>query len=126
MSNPLFRRKTVQQVIGEAESGGEERLRRSLSAVDLTMIGIGAIIGAGIFAITGSAAATKAGPAIVLSFVLSALGCACAGLCYAEMAAMIPVAGFVPVHSSLRNDRPCEAARCASACASVRESARRP
>jgi APA family basic amino acid/polyamine antiporter len=93
VSNPLFRRKTVQQVISEAESGGEERLRRSLSAVDLTMIGIGAIIGAGIFAITGSAAATKAGPAIVLSFVLSALGCACAGLCYAEMAAMIPVAG---------------------------------
>jgi len=89
----LFRRKTVQQVMGEADSHGEERLHRSLSAMDLTMIGIGAIIGAGIFAITGSAAATKAGPAIVLSFVLSALGCACAGLCYAEMAAMIPVAG---------------------------------
>jgi len=87
-----LRRKTVQQVLTEAESG-HGRLRRSLSAVDLTLIGIGAIIGAGIFAITGSAAATKAGPAIVLSFVLSALGCACAGLCYAEMAAMIPVAG---------------------------------
>ncbi|HNN96060.1 MAG TPA: amino acid permease [Pseudomonadota bacterium] len=93
MDSSLFRRKTVQQVLGEAESGGEGRLHRSLSALDLTMIGIGAIIGAGIFAITGSAAATKAGPAIVLSFVLSALGCACAGLCYAEMAAMIPVAG---------------------------------
>ena len=92
MSSSLFRRKTVSQVISEAESG-HGRLQRSLSALDLTMIGIGAIIGAGIFAITGSAAATKAGPAIVLSFVLSAMGCACAGLCYAEMAAMIPVAG---------------------------------
>ena len=92
MHTGLFRRKTVQQVLAEADSG-QDRLHRSLSAFDLTMIGIGAIIGAGIFAITGSAAATKAGPAIVLSFVLSALGCACAGLCYAEMAAMIPVAG---------------------------------
>lgn len=92
MASPLFRRKTVKQVLAEAESG-QGRLRRSLSALDLTLIGIGAIIGAGIFTITGPAAATKAGPAIMLSFVLSALGCACAGLCYAEMAAMIPVAG---------------------------------
>lgn len=86
------RRKSIQQVLSEAESGGQ-RLRRSLSAFDLTIIGIGAIIGAGIFAITGKAAAVNAGPAITLSFVLSALACACAGLCYAEMAAMIPVAG---------------------------------
>ncbi len=92
MASPLFRRKTVSQVLSEAESR-QTHLSRSLSALDLTMIGIGAIIGAGIFTITGPAAATKAGPAIMLSFVLSALGCAFAGLCYAEMAAMIPVAG---------------------------------
>jgi len=78
--------------MAESESSAS-RLKRSLSAFDLTMIGIGAIIGAGIFALSGNAAATKAGPAVVLSFVLSGIGCAFAGLCYAEMAAMIPVAG---------------------------------
>jgi APA family basic amino acid/polyamine antiporter len=88
----LFRTKSINKVIAESETGGS-RLQRSLSAFDLTMIGIGAIIGAGIFALTGNAAATKAGPAVVLSFVLSGIGCAFAGLCYAEMAAMIPVAG---------------------------------
>ncbi|MFO0574058.1 MAG: amino acid permease [Polyangia bacterium] len=92
MVSSLFRRKTVDQVLSEAESGGS-RLARSLSAFDLTMIGVGAIIGAGIFALTGNAAANKAGPAIMISFILSGLGCAFAGLCYAEMAAMIPVAG---------------------------------
>jgi len=89
----LFRTKSIGAIVGDSEEGGGHRLHRSLSAFDLTMIGIGAIIGAGIFAMTGNAAATKAGPAVVLSFVLSGLGCAFAGLCYAEMAAMIPVAG---------------------------------
>lgn len=98
MSSPLFRRKPAEHVIAEAENG-KTKLQRSLSAFDLTMIGIGAIIGAGIFAITGSAAATKAGPAIVLSFVVGATGCAFAGLCYAEMAAMIPVAGSAYTYS---------------------------
>ncbi len=92
MPTQLFRTKSINKVIAESETGGS-RLQRSLSAFDLTMIGIGAIIGAGIFALTGNAAATKAGPAVVLSFVLSGVGCAFAGLCYAEMAAMIPVAG---------------------------------
>lgn len=92
MATPLFRTKSINQVMSESEGSGS-RLKKSLSAFDLTMIGIGAIIGAGIFALTGNAAATKAGPAVVLSFVLSGLGCAFAGLCYAEMAAMIPVAG---------------------------------
>ena len=92
MATPLFRTKSISQVMAESESSAS-RLKRSLSAFDLTMIGIGAIIGAGIFALTGNAAATKAGPAVVLSFVLSGIGCAFAGLCYAEMAAMIPVAG---------------------------------
>ncbi len=79
MATPLFRTKSINQVMSESEGSGS-RLKKSLSAFDLTMIGIGAIIGAGIFALTGNAAATKAGPAVVLSFVLSGLGCAFAGL----------------------------------------------
>lgn len=93
MVSSLFRRKSVDHVLAEAEKGGGTKLARSLSAFDLTMIGVGAIIGAGIFALTGNAAANKAGPAIMISFILSGMGCAFAGLCYAEMAAMIPVAG---------------------------------
>src|SRR5580658_9420461 len=68
-------------------------LRRSLSALSLVSLGIGDIIGAGIFVLTGHAAAAYAGPAIVLSFVLSGFACACAGLCYAEMASTVPIAG---------------------------------
>src|SRR5262252_9095614 len=88
----LLRTKSVDASKAEAE-GGEHRLARKLNAFDLTMLGVGAIIGAGIFVLTGTAAATKAGPGIMLSFVLSGLGCAFAGFCYAEMASAIPVAG---------------------------------
>jgi len=91
VATSLFRRKPISQIVSESEAG-HSRLARTLSAFDLTVIGIGAIIGAGIFARIGSAA-NAAGPAVILSLVLSAVGCACAGLCYAEMAAMIPVAG---------------------------------
>jgi APA family basic amino acid/polyamine antiporter len=77
--------------VAEAEHG--TGLHRSLGAFHLTMLGIGAIIGAGIFSLTGTAAANYAGPGIVYSFVLSGVLCALAGLCYAEMAAMVPVAG---------------------------------
>jgi basic amino acid/polyamine antiporter, APA family len=69
------------------------RLERQLTAVNLTLLGVGAVIGAGIFVITGTAAAHYAGPAIALSFVIAAVACLCAGLCYAELAAMFPVAG---------------------------------
>ena len=88
----LFRRKPVASLMAEAEShsGG---LKRALGALDLTLLGIGAIVGAGIFVLTGVAAAKYAGPAIVLSFVVSGFACAMAALCYAEFAAMIPVAG---------------------------------
>ncbi len=72
---------------------GEHALKRSLTASNLVFLGIGAIIGAGIFVLTGTAAANHAGPAIVLSFVLAGFGCLFAGLCYAEFASMIPVAG---------------------------------
>ena len=78
---------------GELRETGEVTLKRALTAVNLTMLGIGAIIGAGIFVLTGTAAAQYAGPAIVFSFVLAGLGCLFAGLCYAEFAAMIPIAG---------------------------------
>ena len=75
-----------------AERGGT-RLRRSLSALNLVALGVGGIVGAGIFVLTGHAAAANAGPAITLSFVLGAVACAFAGLCYAEMASTVPVAG---------------------------------
>ena len=90
----LWTRKSLDILMREAEGTGEAvTLRRSLGALNLTLLGIGAIIGAGIFVLTGSAAAQYAGPAIVLSFVLAGLGCLFAGLCYAEFASMIPIAG---------------------------------
>ena len=93
----LLAKKDLAAVIREASdphlAEGKHGLKRSLGAFHLTMLGIGAIIGAGIFVLTGTAAAQYAGPAIVLSFVLAGLGCLFAGLCYAEFAAMIPIAG---------------------------------
>jgi len=86
----LFTRKSIAALRAEAEAG---TLRRALSALNLATLGVGAIIGAGIFVLTGQAAAQYAGPAIVLSFVLAGVACAFAGLCYAELASMIPIAG---------------------------------
>lgn len=90
--NAFFARKSLDDLDQEA-SENTEGLHRTLDAKSLTALGIGAIIGAGIFVLTGQAAAEYAGPAIALSFVLSGIGCTFAGLCYAEFAAMIPVAG---------------------------------
>ena len=89
----LWSQKSVDVLQAEASGEGHGSLRRALGAMNLTMLGIGAIIGAGIFVLTGTAAAQYAGPAIVLSFVLAGLGCLFAGLCYAEFASMIPIAG---------------------------------
>ncbi|HKV50498.1 MAG TPA: amino acid permease [Gemmatimonadaceae bacterium] len=86
----LFSKKPLSELMQEAESG---TLRRSLGAFSLTTLGIGAVIGAGIFVITGTAAAQFAGPALVISMLIAGVGCAFAGLCYAEFASMIPVAG---------------------------------
>ena len=86
----LFTRKSMAMLQAEADAG---TLRRVLGPVNLATLGVGAIIGAGIFVLTGQAAAQYAGPAIVISFVLAGIACAFAGLCYAEMASMIPVAG---------------------------------
>ncbi|HEX2778098.1 MAG TPA: amino acid permease, partial [Gemmatimonadaceae bacterium] len=77
----------------EASAEGHGTLRRALGALNLTTLGIGAIIGAGIFVLTGTAAAQYAGPAVVWSFVIAGVGCLFAGLCYAEFASMIPIAG---------------------------------
>lgn len=98
MYNKLFKRKDISVILKESGStnGG---LRRNLSALNLVTLGIGAIVGTGIFVITGTAAATYAGPALAISFLISALGCVMAGLCYAEFAAMIPVAGSVYSYS---------------------------
>ncbi len=86
----LFSRKPFADLQAEAEGG---LLRRSLGPWNLTALGIGSIIGTGIFVLTGTAASQNAGPSLVLSMVISAVGCAFSGLCYAEFAAMVPVAG---------------------------------
>jgi APA family basic amino acid/polyamine antiporter len=85
--------KSIEQLKAESEEGGEHSLKRVLTALNLTTLGVGAIIGAGIFVLTGVAAAQYAGPAIVLSFVFAGVACAFAGLCYSEFASMIPIAG---------------------------------
>jgi len=92
MDSNLLKTKSVEQLVGDAESG-TKALKRTLTAMDLTLLGIGAIIGTGIFVLTGTAAANQAGPAIVLSYVMAGLVCAFAALCYAEFAAMIPISG---------------------------------
>ncbi len=87
----LFITKPLNQLLNESKETGN--LKRTLTALNLTTLGIGAIIGAGIFVLSGQAAAQYAGPAIVLSFIISGLACGFAGLCYAEFASMIPIAG---------------------------------
>lgn len=89
----LLATKPLNTILSEAAETGEHSLKRALGPLNLVSLGIGAIIGAGIFVLTGQAAAKNAGPAIVLSFVLSGIACAFAGLCYAEFASLIPIAG---------------------------------
>lgn len=90
--NRLWRTKSINELISDVGDDAQG-LKRTLSLNALIALGIGAVIGAGIFVITGQAAANYAGPAIVLSFIISAIGCGLAGLCYAEFAAMIPASG---------------------------------
>lgn len=94
----LFVRKPLNKLLAEA-SDSEKGLKKTLGPWSLIALGIGAIIGAGLFSITGVAAATQAGPAITLSFVVAGLGCAFAGLCYAEFSSMIPIAGSAYTYS---------------------------
>ncbi len=88
----LFRTKSVEQSIADTDEP-DHRLRKDLSALDLTVFGVGVIIGAGIFVLTGTVAASNAGPALALSFVIAAVACGLAALCYAELASTVPVAG---------------------------------
>src|SRR3982075_4311487 len=88
----LFVKKPMSMLLAEAGEAGEHSLKRTLGAGQLTALGVGAVIGAGIFVLSGLGA-HYAGPALMLSFIISGLGCAFAGLCYAEFAAMIPLAG---------------------------------
>src|SRR5882724_11778707 len=92
MGNPLFAKKPMSLLLNEAKEAGEHSLKRTLGPFQLTALGVGAVIGAGIFVLSGLGA-HYAGPGLMLSFVLSGIGCALAALCYAEFAAMIPLAG---------------------------------
>jgi APA family basic amino acid/polyamine antiporter len=94
----LFIRKPLSQLLAQAD-GGEKSLKRTLTATSLVLLGIGAIIGAGLFVRTAAAAGGHAGNAVTISFIIAAVGCAFAGLCYAEFASMIPIAGSAYTYS---------------------------
>src|SRR5262245_24072971 len=100
----IFRTKSLDQLQRDAEVSEERRLKRELGAIDLISLGIGAIIGTGIFAVIGTAVAGDAvrpgaGPAIMLSFLITAIACAFSGLCYAEFASLVPIAGSAYTYS---------------------------
>jgi APA family basic amino acid/polyamine antiporter len=97
MDSNLLKTKSLEQLVSDVEHG--KHLKRALSSVDLTLLGIGAIIGTGIFVLTGTAAANQAGPAITASYMLAGLACGFAALCYAEFASMIPIAGSAYTYS---------------------------
>jgi APA family basic amino acid/polyamine antiporter len=87
----LFATKPLERILAESEN--KNALKRSLGPLELVALGVGAVVGAGIFTLTGVAAATNAGPALIISFIVAAIGCSLAGLCYSEFATMIPVSG---------------------------------
>src|ERR1700704_5748847 len=95
----LFARKPLDRLMAEAQEVGEHSLKRSLGPVNLIALGIGGIIGAGLFVRTAAAIAGRAGPSVTLAFVVAGVGCAFAGLCYAEFASMIPIAGSAYTYS---------------------------
>src|SRR5213082_2481428 len=95
----LFARKPLAKLMAEAQDVGEHSLKRSLGSINLVMLGIGGIIGAGLFVRTAAAIAERAGPSVVLAFIVAGIGCTFAGLCYAEFASMIPVAGSAYTYS---------------------------
>src|SRR5690606_6973278 len=98
-SEPVWYKKSISKLISEAEQRGEGTLKRTLSSSGLVALGIGASVGAGLFSLTGIGAGGHAGRAGVVSLCMAAIGCAFAGLCYAEFASMIPVAGSAYTYS---------------------------
>jgi APA family basic amino acid/polyamine antiporter len=100
MGMSLFATKSVSRIMSESKSGAHQ-LKRTLGATQLVALGIGAIIGAGLFSLTGVAAAQNAGPAVTISMLIAAVGCAFAGLCYREFSCMIPVAGSAYTYATL-------------------------
>jgi len=99
VSDSLFRTKSIDLLVSEADATGEHALKRTLGGWSLVALGIGAIIGAGLFVRTAAAIAERAGPSVTLAFIVAAVGCAFAGLCYAEFASMIPIAGSAYTYS---------------------------
>jgi basic amino acid/polyamine antiporter, APA family len=99
VAGSLFRIKSIDRLLSEAASTGEGTLKRTLGPLSLVALGIGAIIGAGLFVRTAAAIADRAGPSVTLAFIVAGVGCAFAGLCYAEFASMIPVAGSAYTYS---------------------------
>jgi APA family basic amino acid/polyamine antiporter len=95
----IFQRKSLQTLLNQSKESGEHALKKTLGSYKLIALGLGAIIGAGIFSITGMAAGLYAGPAITISFIIAAAGCCFAGLCYAEFASMLPIAGSAYTYS---------------------------
>ncbi|PYJ41340.1 MAG: amino acid permease [Verrucomicrobia bacterium] len=95
----LFAKKPLARLMAEAQQVGEHSLKRSLGPINLVALGIGGIIGAGLFVRTAAAIADRAGPSVVIAFIVAGIGCAFAGLCYAEFASMIPVAGSAYTYS---------------------------
>ena len=99
MAGSLFRTKSIDRLLAEAGATGEGTLKRTLGPFALVALGIGAIIGAGLFVRTAAAIADRAGPSVVLAFMVAGIGCAFAGLCYAEFASMIPISGSAYTYS---------------------------
>jgi basic amino acid/polyamine antiporter, APA family len=99
LAGSLFRTKSIDRLLADAAASGEGTLKRTLGPLQLIALGIGAIIGAGLFVRTAAAIADRAGPSVVLAFIVAGVGCAFAGLCYAEFASMIPVAGSAYTYS---------------------------
>jgi len=99
VASALFRTKSIDKLMAEAGATGEGTLKRTLGPLSLVALGIGAIIGAGLFVRTAAAIADRAGPSVVLAFMVAGVGCAFAGLCYAEFASMIPVSGSAYTYS---------------------------
>ena len=99
MAGSLFRTKSIDRLMADGGEGGESGLKRTLGAWSLVTLGIGAIIGAGLFVRTAAAIAERAGPSVTIAFIVAGIGCAFAGLCYAEFASMIPIAGSAYTYS---------------------------